>query len=167
MTQLNVVRVLEQIDLADAAASRLLLYAGKIHGGKDGDEYRPTDQRVQQALEHWIALLQYDQSQPSLNHRMNEIMRESPQGGEPGPIRRLGVTGGAGGGGVQAVGYWEDTVAPEIPTATTIPTVDTLLKPPDAASPGQPGRPMRLPSVSNPVDPAIFNRLYRDTSGAK
>lgn len=174
MTQLNVVRTLEQVDLSDVAASRLLLYAGKAHGGTGKLGYQPADQRVRQAFENWLAVLMYDRAQPSLINSVNDLGPQfvpiSEQGlptvPRPASIAPSSTVGQA----VQPVGYWEEASTQMGTQPSPVGTAGNAFPAAAVASPlpvGTNARPQRLPAVNNPVDPAIFNRHYRDKSGAK
>lgn len=91
MTDLNVIRTLEQITLDEAQASPLLLYANQPHGGDDrSDRYQPADQRVHHAIQQWIAILLYDRAQPTLINRMNQLEEEAAgQQHQPQPLSTL------------------------------------------------------------------------------
>ncbi|HBJ37925.1 MAG TPA: hypothetical protein DDZ51_24830, partial [Planctomycetaceae bacterium] len=155
MTKLNLLATLAIINRTSDIDSDLLKYATSPHGGRSEAPLKRGDDAAVESLIEWVS----EVSQHKVIEE-NITLTELPDAlNDLSPV----VSGMSGYGDlpsmpsrVRQVTYLEG----EIPLAFD----DIATKPSNSnvASKASSNRPMRLPTVENPFDPAIFNRYYRD-----
>lgn len=156
MTRLNLVATLALIDKTQPENSKLLRYALQPHGGRRESPLRPSDDVAIEALRQW--------TQTAISSHAGESWVPLTPLGEvpaqaaavvPTPSQPLAVAPGAS--PVQQAGFVDDAVLSDRP----LPVVAPAPRPSPPVTPDGAAKPMRLPPVENPFDPAIFNRHYR------
>jgi len=168
MTKLNLIATIKAVRAGEGEGNDFLRYASHAHGGKLESPLKPTDQLSLESLTQWVNdIMTTEPSVPDV--KLTELRETS---GRPIPVSsRVELVNGASAAvsPVRQVGYVDepaDSAVPPTGNGIKRAAVDSL-----APGPRDTGRPVRLPAVENPFDPAIFNRHYRsmrpDSTGTK
>jgi len=158
MTKLNLIATIKMVRGSEGSNDDFLRYASQAHGGKLQSPLKSTDQLSLESLTHWVHEVMTTGSAGS-EVELTELLETSGQAIPVADQSRTVDLGPTAFPPVRQVGYVDDATDAAVPRVTNAPNRVSADGLPQTQR--DTGRPVRLPAVANPFDPAIFNRHYR------